>query len=67
MPQLSQKERNFPNATLAAALQPDQFRSDLPADLVQACEQTITTTTLAAARCLSGLAGAIQTLSALAG
>jgi hypothetical protein len=52
---------------LAAALQPDQFRSDLPADLVQACEQTITTATLAAAGCLSGLAGAIQTLSALAG
>jgi hypothetical protein len=52
---------------LAAALQPDQFRSELPADLVQACEQTVTTATLAAAGCLSGLAEAVQALSALAG
>src|SRR5262249_47344025 len=52
---------------LAAALQPDQYRSELPADLVHACEQTITTATLAAAGCLSGLAETIQALSALAG
>jgi hypothetical protein len=52
---------------LAAALQPGQYRSELPADLVQACEQTITTATLAAAGCLSGLAEAVQALSALAG
>ena len=31
---------------LAATLQPDQYRGELPADLVQACEQTITTATL---------------------
>jgi hypothetical protein len=52
---------------LAAALQPGQYRSELPADLVQACEQTVTTATLAAAGCLSGLVEAVQALSALAG
>jgi hypothetical protein len=52
---------------LAAALQPDQFRNELPGDLVQACEQTITTATLAAAGCLADLAETVQALSALAG
>jgi hypothetical protein len=50
---------------LAAALQPGQFRSDLPGNLVQVCEQTVTTATLAAAQCLAGLAGTVQALSAL--
>lgn len=52
---------------LAAALQPGQFRSELPDGLVQACEQTVTTATLAAAGCLTGLVETVQALSALAG
>ena len=52
---------------LAAALQPGQFRSELPADLVRACEQTVTTATLTAAGCLTGLVETVQALSALAG
>jgi hypothetical protein len=52
---------------LAAALQPGQFRNELPAELIQASEQTVTTATLAAARCLSGLAETVQAFSALAG
>jgi hypothetical protein len=52
---------------LASALQPVEFRSQLPDDLVRACEQTITTATLTAAECLAGLADALQALSALAG
>jgi hypothetical protein len=51
---------------LAAALQPGQFRSELPEGLVQACEQTVTTATLAAAGCLAGLVETVQALSALA-
>jgi hypothetical protein len=52
---------------LAAALQPGQFRNDLPDDLVRACEQTVTTATLTAAGCLAGLVETVQALSALAG
>jgi hypothetical protein len=52
---------------LAAALQPGQFRSELPANLVQVCEQTVTTATLAAAGCLAGLVETVQALSTLAG
>ena len=51
---------------LAAVLQPGQFRSDLPSTLVQTCEQTVTTSTLAAAGCLAGLVETVQALSALA-
>jgi hypothetical protein len=51
----------------AAALQPGQFRSELPGSLVQACEQTVTTATLASARCLAGLVETVQALSTLAG
>jgi hypothetical protein len=50
---------------LAAALQPGQFRGELPGNLVQVCEQTVTTATLAAARCLAGLVETVQALSAL--
>ena len=52
---------------LAAAIQPDQFRGEIPASLVQTCEQTVTTATLAAAGCLAGLAETVQALSAPAG
>lgn len=52
---------------LAAALQPGQYRSELPANLVQACEQTVTAATLTAAGCLAGLVETVQALSALAG
>ena len=50
---------------LAAAVQPDEFRDQLPADLVHDCEQAITKATLAAAGCLTGLVEAVQALSAL--
>jgi cytochrome c1 len=52
---------------LAAALQPGQFRGGLPGNLVQVCEQTVTTATLAAAGCLVGLVETLQAFSALAG
>jgi hypothetical protein len=52
---------------LAAALQPDHFRSGLPANLVQVCEQTITTATLIAAGCLAGIVETMQALLALNG
>ena len=52
---------------LAAALRPDQYRSELPADLIRTCEQTITAAALAASGCLSGLADTVQALSVLAG
>jgi hypothetical protein len=52
---------------LATALQPSEFRSELPANLVQVCEQTVTAATLAAAGCLAGLVETVQVLSALAG
>ena len=51
---------------LAAAVQPGQHRDQLPASLVAATEQTVTTATLTAAGCLAGLADAIQATSALA-
>ena len=52
---------------LAAALLPDQFRGELPDHLVQACEQTVTAATHAAAGCLAGLVETVQALSVLAG
>jgi hypothetical protein len=51
---------------LAAALQPGEYRHQLPASLVTASEQAVTAATLTAAGCLAGLAGAVQTLPALA-
>jgi hypothetical protein len=50
---------------LAAAVQPDEFRGELPAGLIHDCEQAITAATLAAAGCLAGLVEAVQALSAL--
>jgi hypothetical protein len=52
---------------LASAVRPDEFRGELPAGLVAACEQAVTAAMLAAAACLAGLAEMAQLLSALAG
>jgi hypothetical protein len=54
-------------AELASAVRPDEYRGELPARLVVACEQTVTAATLAAAACLSGFAETVQMLSALVG
>lgn len=54
-------------AELAAALQPDQHRDDLPAEQINACQQTITGATLTAAGCVTGLVGAVQALTELIG
>ncbi len=51
---------------LAAAVQPGEHRDQLPASLVAASEQAITTATFTAAGCLAGLVDAIQAMSALA-
>jgi hypothetical protein len=51
---------------LAAVVQPSEHRDQLPASLVAASEQAITTATLTAAGCLAGLVDAVQALSALA-
>jgi hypothetical protein len=48
---------------LASAVRPDEFRGQLPARLVSACEQTVTAATLAAAGCLAGVIEAVQALS----
>ncbi len=52
---------------LASAVRPDEFRGELPAGLVAACEQEVTAAMLAAAACLAGLVQMVQLLSALAG
>lgn len=52
---------------LASAVRPDEFRGELPAGLVAACEQAVTAATLAAAACLAGLVEMAQLLAALAG
>jgi hypothetical protein len=52
---------------LASAARPDEFRGQLPAGLVAACEQTVTAATLAAAGCLVGIVEAVQALSMLVG
>ena len=51
---------------LASAVRPDEFRGELPAGLVAACEQTVTAATLTAAACLVGFVEMAQLLSALA-
>jgi hypothetical protein len=51
---------------LAAAVQPGEFRDQLPPGLIAACEQAVTSATVTAAACLAGLADAVQSLSALA-
>jgi len=52
---------------LASAVRPDEFRGELPAVLVAACEQAVTAAMLAAAACLAGLVEMAQLLSAMAG
>jgi hypothetical protein len=51
---------------LAAAIQPGEYRDQLPADLVAACEHVISTATVTAAASLAGLTEVVQALSALA-
>jgi hypothetical protein len=52
---------------LAAAVRPDEFRGEVPAGLVAACEQTVTAAMVAAAACLAGFVEAVQALSVLVG
>src|SRR5439155_6080588 len=54
-------------AELASAVRPDEYRGELPAELVAACEQAVTAATLAAAACLSGFVEVVHMLSALVG
>jgi hypothetical protein len=54
-------------AELASAVRPDEYRGELPAGLMAACEQAVTAATLAAAACLSGFVETMQVLSALVG
>jgi hypothetical protein len=54
-------------AELASAVRPDEYRGDLPAGLVSACEKAPTAATLAAAACSSGFAEMMQALAALMG
>jgi hypothetical protein len=54
-------------AELASAVRPDEYRGDLPAGLVAACEQAATAAALAAAACLSEFAEMTQALAALIG
>jgi hypothetical protein len=54
-------------AELAWAVRADEYRGELPAGLVRACEQAVTAATLAAAACLSGLVDTMQVLSAVVG
>lgn len=52
---------------LASALQPDHYRAELPAEQIASCEHTVTTATLAAAGCVTGLVEAVQLLAELVG
>jgi hypothetical protein len=54
-------------AELASAVRPDEYRGELPAGLVAACEQTVTAAALATAACLSGFAEVMEALAALVG
>jgi hypothetical protein len=54
-------------AELASAVRPDEYRGELPAGLVAACEQIVTAAALAAAACLSGFAEVMEALAALVG
>ena len=54
-------------AELASAVRPDEYRGELPAGLVAACEQAVTAAALAAAACLTGFTEMIEVLSALVG
>ena len=52
---------------LASALQPANNDDTLSADQIAACEHAITTATLAAAGCVTGLVEAVQVLAELVG
>ena len=52
-------------AELASAVREDEYRGELSAGLVRACEEAVTAATLAAGACLSGLVEMMQVLSAL--
>ena len=54
-------------AELASAVRPDEYRGDLPAGLVAACEQAVTAAALAAAACLSGFTETVEVLARLLG
>ena len=54
-------------AELASAVRPDEYRGELPAEQVAACERAVTAATLAGAACLSGFVETMQVLSALVG
>jgi hypothetical protein len=54
-------------AELASAVRPDEYRGELSAGLVAACEQAVTAAALAAAACLSGFTETVEVLSALLG
>jgi hypothetical protein len=43
-------------AELASAMRPDEYRDDLPTEMVAGCEHAVTAAALAAAACLSGFA-----------
>jgi hypothetical protein len=51
---------------LAVAVQPGEYRDQIPAALVAISEQAITTAAAMAATCLAGMVDAIQALSTLA-
>jgi hypothetical protein len=51
---------------LAAVLQPEEHRGQIPDSLIAASEQAVTTAALTAAGCLASLVDAIQAVSALA-
>lgn len=54
-------------AELASAVRPDEYRGELPAEQVAACERAVTAATLAAAVCLSGFVDTMRALSELVG
>jgi hypothetical protein len=54
-------------AELASAVRPDEYRGDLPAGLVAACEQAVSAAALAAAACLSGFTETVEALAGLLG
>jgi hypothetical protein len=52
-------------AELASAVRPDEYRDELPAELVAECEQTVTAATLAVAACLGSLLDTVQMIDGL--
>lgn len=54
-------------AELASAVRPDEYRDELPARELAACERAVTAATLAAAACLSGFMETMRVVSELIG